>query len=200
MTRAIVYDIEIIRGPINRNETRVPGIEYVNSWDAHAAMGVSCIGVYDYDRDIYLTFLEDTFPKFVELADSADRLIGFNSLSFDNRVIAACIDSGFADRVRDKSYDLLVEIWTAAGLGPQFVYPSHTGYGLDAVSQANGGPPKTGHGAFAPVLWQQQKYGEVILYCANDILMTRLLVDQVRRGIPLACPKTGRLLPVRSPF
>lgn len=201
MTRVIVFDIEIVRGPLNRNEQPVEGIQYARSWETHAEMGVSCIGVYDYRDDIYLTFLDTPHDRrdFAELVEASDLIVSYNGLSFDNRVLDACY-GGIGAKLDAKTYDLLVEIWKASELGPKFVYPSHAGFGLDAVSAANGGPPKTGHGALAPVLWQQGRLGEVLRYCTNDVRLTRRLIDLLRTQGHLKCPKTGKQLAVRKPF
>lgn len=198
--RAIIFDCEIINAIQGKNEPRVPGITYCGGWRDFRGMGISVVGVYDYAEDRYRVFCNDNLAAFVELATAADLFISYNGYGFDNRLVAANTDDTVGKMFDAKTYDLLREVWVAAGLAPEFSYPSHVGYGLADVSQANGGPPKTGHGAQAPVLWQQGKIGQTIDYCLNDIHLTRLLVDQVRRGVPIACPKTGRLLPVRSPF
>lgn len=193
---AILFDIEIENAIQGRNEQRIPGIRYCNGWDDYKGAGIAVIGVYCYADGSTHVYAKDNIDEFVKLATSADLCIGYNNLRFDNAVIRACLGLD----LDNKTYDLLREIWVAAGLAPEFSYPSHVGYGLADVSQSNGGPPKTGHGAMAPVLFQQGKIGQLIDYCLADIWLTRRLVDQVRRGVPIACPKTGQLLNVRKPF
>lgn len=193
---AIILDCEIVNAIQGRNEPRVEGVRYCRGWDDHAGMGISCVGVYEYETDRCRVYCKDNFAALQKSVESAGVVITYNGFGFDHKLVRAALGWN----LDDKGYDLLREIWVAAGLSPTFSYPSHIGYGLADVSQANGGPPKTGHGATAPVLWQQGKVGEVIDYCLHDVWLTRRLVDQVRRGVPIACPKTGALLNVRPPF
>lgn len=183
----IIYDIEILKAIPGRDGRRLAGIEYAGGWDDHENLGIACICAYDYETDRYRTFLADNLDAFRQLVDRTDLVAGFNSVSFDNNV---CRAAGI-DVCDAKSYDLLVEAWAAAGLGPKFVYPSHVGFSLDALARANGLTGKTGHGAIAPVEWQRGRMGGVIDYCLEDVRLTKELVDRVIR--------TGRLRDPRNP-
>lgn len=97
------------------------------------------------------------------------------------------------------TYDLLVEIWAGAGLGPEFRFQTHAGYGLDAVCERNLGLRKTGNGALAPVLWQQGKRGQVIDYCLQDVKMERALLDLIREFGSIISPTDGSEIAVRTP-
>lgn len=123
-------------------------------------------------------------------------LVGFNSIPFDNAVIAATLGVGFEE---EKCYDLLRETWAAAGLGPVFQRGTHGGYGLDAICEKNFGTKKSGNGALAPVLWQRGNVGEVIDYCLNDIRLTKQLFDAALAGSAIKCPKSDAVLTLRSP-
>lgn len=194
----LIYDIEIIKAIPNRSGPRDPKIEYCEGWHDHENMGVSVIGCYDYREDRYRVFCADNFGAFLSrCAIDGTLLVSFNGISFDNRVIDACLKTKIPERI---CYDLLVEVWAASGLGPKFAYPSHAGFGLDAICEANFGTKKTGNGAFAPVLWQRSQIGEVIDYCLNDVRLTKQLFDHVLDGGRLKCPKTGNPLTLRSPF
>lgn len=196
--KALIYDIEIEKGIVGKGETRREGFEYCAGWHDHANMGVSVIGAYDYGEDRYRVFCKDNMEAFFQAVDDADVLVSFNGLAFDNQVIRACWSQ--TDFKPDgKCYDLLVELWAAAGLGPKFEYPSHAGFGLDAVCLANFGTRKTGHGAAAPLYWQQKMIGNVIDYCLNDVRLTKQLFDCVLSGGSVKCPKTGAYLGLRSP-
>lgn len=171
----MIYDCEIIKGILARGETAVPGIEYCAGWDDHANMGISVICAYDYVDGRYRVFCEDGFSDFVDLARVRSPVIGFNSLRFDDKLcVANELDVA-------TEYDLLVEVWRAAGR----FSPS----GLDALAKANSVGAKTGHGALAPVLWQQGQYGKVIDYCLDDIRLTKGLVDRVLRLGKLRDPR-----------
>lgn len=185
---ALIYDIEIVNAIPDRKGPRLPDITYCDGWRDHANMGISVIGAYDYVEDQYRVFCADNWDEFATLCGQRSCLIGFNSIPFDNAVIAAVLHFTLHE---EQCYDLLRELWVAAGLGPEFLYPSHAGYGLDAVCAANFGFRKTGHGAVAPVQWQQGKVGAVIDYCLNDIHLTKALFDRVLAENPIIDPKTG---------
>lgn len=199
---ALVYDLEIVRAVPSRKEPRLDGIEYCAGWQDHQHMGISVIGVYDFFIGHYRVFCADNWGEFLDLCAARDFLVGFNSIPFDNAVIAATLGVNLNALYPEKCYDLLREIWVADGLGPDFVYPTHAGYGLDAVCQANFGSRKTGHGAVAPVLWQQGKIGQVIDYCLNDVRLTCQLFKRAIRGPRILSPVSHRplfLRPVPAP-
>ena len=179
----IVYDIEIVKAIPNKDGSRVEGVEYCEGWKDHANMGVSVICAYDYETDRYRVFCRDNWSAFADLAAKSKPLVGFNSLAFDDQVVR------HADLLVCTEYDLLVELWKAAGLGGAFEYPSHIGFGLDAAAKANGVGQKTGYGGTAPVYWQQGKIGDVIDYCLEDVRLTKRLLDKVLRSGTLADPR-----------
>lgn len=185
----IIYDCEIVKAIQKKGEPRINGIEYCDGWKDFTNMGISVICAYDYATDRYRAFCDDNFGEFEILVDSTDCVVGFNSLAFDNKL---CAEYGI--KVPDeKSYDLLVEIWAGNKLGPNFVYPSHAGYGLDSMAKANVGQQKTNNGAFAPVLWQRGQIGQVIDYCLQDVALTKKLVDMV-------CINGGLMNPDKKDF
>jgi hypothetical protein len=194
----LIYDCEIVKAIPNRDGSTIDGIEYCAGWRDFENMGISVIGVYDYVEDRARVFCADNAEEFAVLWRGRDLCIGFNSIPFDNELIDAT--PGWASPLECDCYDLLREIWAAVGLGPEFNFKTHGGYGLDAVCEANFGTRKSGSGAFAPVLWQQGKIGEVIDYCLNDVHLTKQLFDAVLAGTPIKNPKGGPDLIVRKPF
>jgi hypothetical protein len=192
--KAIIFDCEIVKAIPSSKEPRIEGIEYCGGWGSHDDMGISVIGVYEYGVDQYHVFMRDNFPAFIDLVKSCDLCIGFNNIGFDNKLVKAVLGHDI-----NNSYDLLSEVWQAAGLPSYFAGSKSGGYGLDACAVANGLPGKTGKGALAPVLWQQGKFGTVCDYCLNDVAVTRKLIDKVLAGTFLD-PKTGRWLNVKKPW
>lgn len=198
MPNAIVFDCEIVHAIQGKREPRIDGIEYCGGWDDHKGMGISVCGVYDYAEDAYRVFLKDNRDEFKRLVERADLVIGFNSVGFDNKLVAACWEFEIPEA---KSYDLLAEIWAAHGLGMKFVYPTHIGYGLNETAAANGLPAKTGHGGQAPIDWQQRRPGKVIDYCLNDVRVTKKLVDRVAETSKLVSPvQFQKSVEVRRPW
>ena len=181
----LIYDIEIINAIPEKDKPDIPGIEYCKGWSDHANMGVSVIGAYDAVEDRFRVFTQETFTEFETLAK--DRyLIGFNSIAFDDEVLKHVGINVKTD------YDLLQELWVAAGLSRTFQYPSHTGFGLNATSEANGYGSKTGWGGHAPVQWQRGEWGSVIDYCLEDVRLTWRLVEQVMEISALRDPRNQR--------
>jgi hypothetical protein len=193
----VIYDAEIKKGIVRRGEEKLPGIEYCDGWRDYKNMGVSVVCAYSYDDDRYRIFCADNFDEMVELFASADIIAGFNNEAFDDELLKVAV-LGFDDIVT-RRYDLLREIWRAAGLKDTWGSPStHGGFGLAAMCEANYGYTKSGHGADAPVDWQRGKIGSVIDYCMWDIGLTKKLMDAALASESIINPKGGTLL-LRNP-
>lgn len=192
----IVYDVEIIKAIPNKKDPKIEGIEYCEGWGDHKGMGISVICAYDYVERRFRAFCKDNFDEFQTLVDASDWVAGFNIINFDNKVCAA---NGIAVP-EGKSYDILRAIWKAAGLDPTiFNSKTHGGFSLDAVADLNLGRKKTGHGALAPIEWQQGKYGSVIDYCLEDVRLEARLLNQILNEGKLMNPKDGKVLHIERP-
>lgn len=195
--RIVVYDVEIARAIPSNREPRYEDIEYCDGWEDIYRMGISVVCAYDYHTDRYRVFCDDNREEFIALVEARDIVCGFNNLAFDDRVVEATwgyrIDPG-------RSYDILVATWRAAGLGPKYVYPSHSGYGLEAMCEANLIGRKTGRGTQAPVDWQRGRVGSVVDYCLNDVALTVELLNRIIRYGRLRDPKTGGVLEYSFPY
>lgn len=191
----IIYDLEILKAIPDKSGKHIDGVEYCKGWADHANMGISVLCIYDYIEDRYRVFCGDNKEQFASRIKGA-LCVGFNSIPFDNTVLSATL--GWNAPKEENCYDLLRETWAAAGLGPEFVYPSHMGYGLDAMCEVNFGLKKSGNGAMAPVDWQHGNFGTVIDYCLNDVMLTKQLFDAVLRGDKIKSPKGGELI-LRKP-
>lgn len=204
MKNYLVYDLEIIKAVPEKGGVKpleAEGIQYCDGWHDHQNMGISVIGAYDSKDDRYRVFCADNFKEFFELADARDVLVSFNGIGFDNKVLLAAgvfrqidIEADFV------FYDILAELWNANGLRREFTYPTHIGFGLDAVAMANFGQKKSGNGALAPVEWQQGKIGSVIDYCLNDVKLTKRLFDRILETGGLRDPREpGRFMEMKRP-
>lgn len=177
----IIIDVEIKKAILGRGEQPLPIIEYCNGWRDFENMGISCVCTYDINTHLSRVFLEEDFESLKEYLYGKPTA-GFNTRRFDLPLLEANgIDRG---ALEDPHYDILEQIWLAQGLDPdRFVPRTHGGWGLDAVCQATLGIAKTGHGALAPVWWQQGKRGKVIDYCLNDVWMEgQLLLHIIKHG------------------
>jgi hypothetical protein len=195
MPKVLVIDAEIKKGIPSKNEPSVPGIEYCGGWRDFANMGIACLGGWQCWDSRARLWDEHTVATAQQAVDESDFVVTFNGLSFDGPLLV----EHKVEIPAHKHVDLLVAVWKAHGLGPRFSYPSHAGFGLDAVCQANGIGQKTSSGALAPVLWQQGKVGAVIDYCLNDVWMTKELA---RKGCcnALKSPKGDRMMRLELPF
>lgn len=194
--KILIYDCEIIKSIRDHKKVDLQGIEYCDSWQDYENMGISVIGVNFIDEEcsedsvfshnISAECDGDPLPYFQEGLDTTDVLVGFNNQSFDDNLIKA---NRFTIPEHVINYDILAEIWEGAGLGRTFVYPTHAGFGLDAICKANGLGEKSGNVANAAVLWQRGKYQEVIDYCLNDIKLTRKLFDLIQETGEIKDPR-----------
>lgn len=177
----IIIDVEIKKAILARGEIPIEGIEYCGGWRDFEGMGIACICTYDLDTNLSRVFLEEDLNALVDYLYSK-HTAGFNTKRFDLPLLQG--NDFFVDET--KHYDILEEIWIAQGLNPdKFYAKTHGGWGLDAVCQATLGTAKTGHGALAPVWWQQGKRGKVIDYCLNDVWMEAQLLLHIAKGIPV---------------
>ena len=196
----LIYDCEISAAIRGRGEAKREGIKYCQGWKDYAGMGISTVCAYDYESDQYGVFCQDNMDEFEALVRECDILVGFNSISFDNNVLTCVVPALTKEYLDAKSYDILVEIWKAAGLSPEFKYPSHIGYSLDAMVKANDlASGKTGNGALAPVWYQTGQWGRLVNYCLADVWLTKKLLDKIILCEPLVNPKAGGGLDLENP-
>lgn len=192
MKKILVYDCEIIKAIRDPKKVDLAHIEYCNGWDDYENMGISVIGINcinkknGFDLISNHNLWHNTIQDFQMVLEGANVLVGFNNQSFDDKLLKA---NGFIIPEHIVNYDLLAEIWVGAGLGREFVYPTHAGFGLDAICKANGLGEKSGDGANAAILWQKGKHQEVIDYCVNDIKLTRKLFELIQEKGEIKDPR-----------
>lgn len=173
MTKILIYDCEIIKCIPSKNGYKKPGFDYCAGWNDHANMGISLIGAWlSWDNSIRI-YPQSAFDKFQEAVKQSDLIVGFNSISFDDKL---CRANGIDI---ETDYDLLSEVWAAAGMPRQYTYGvTRPGYRLEDLAQANLGKGKSGSGELAPELWQRGKQSEVVRYLTDDILLTKAIFDR----------------------
>jgi hypothetical protein len=191
--KTLIYDAEIINcipsGEIN------PNLSYCKDWNDYANMGIAVIGTWvswKLPTRRYQAFTRQELDQFQELVNQAERIVGFNSLSFDDKLLQA---NGIKITT---TFDLLCEIRKASLQPPHYTKGvTRKGYSLDNLAIANLGVGKTGTGELAPVLWQQGRYQDVISYCLNDVKLTKRLY-YLFLSKRLYDPTNGRKLPYRA--
>lgn len=190
MSRKIAfYDCEIAKCVPDRYYDNDPKYEYCKGWHDKAGMGIACIAVYT-NWSGYHVFLGSELAEFQQLMSGADEIVGFNSIDFDDQLLAA---NGIQIKT---TYDLLCETRIASGQPPHYTRgKTRGGYSLEQMSQANLGRGKSGTGALAPEQWQDGKYRKVIDYCLNDIGLLRELYERRSRIVD---PTNGSILLLRG--
>ena len=68
---------------------------------------VSVVVIYDYSTGKYLSFEEHEIPKLAPILQTADQIIGYNTIDFDYQVIQPYLNFNIAEI---PSLDLLQEI------------------------------------------------------------------------------------------
>lgn len=191
MPKAIIYDCEIKNAIPDKNEPIRPNVVYCKGWKDFLGMGIAVITVFDYHMGQYRIFCEDNLNDFAALVDDSELIIGFNSIHFDNNLVAA---HGIEIDPR-KNWDLYVEAKEAAGAGK-----FDKGYKLDDFVQINFRIKKKQSGAMAPILWQQGKKGQVIDYGLTDTWLTKRCIDLIVETGSIMDPRTGRQLSLSIPL
>lgn len=191
----ILYDVEIVRAIPTNGVPREEGVAYCHNWQDYSNMGISVIVAYDSAMREYHVFLHDNLNEFQTLV-AGKMIVGFNSVSFDDRVCAA------HGLVVKTNYDVLRSIYSAKGLDPfpQYYSEAYRGYSLDAVSMATFGVGKSEQGALVPMLWQKGEWGRVINYCLRDVRLLVALMSRICAGDGIIDPVTKEPLAMNPPM
>ncbi len=148
MAYEVVFDIE------TKNT-----FQDVGAYDA-SLLSVSFVGAYRSDTGEYLSYFEEDLPKLWPLLENADRLIGYNSLSFD----IPCLNRYYAgDLKKIPHLDLMRKIEATLGFRCK----------LDDVAKATIGEGKTGHGLDAVRYWNNGELDKLAKYCLDDVRITK---------------------------
>lgn len=192
----VVFDLEI-----KKTIDELP-----NGWEDKHLMGVSSGVAWDNLAERWLIFDDHNLAQLIERLSSAKLVVGFNHIRFDYRVLEGAVGSD-ADFMIDRpviqtgafrkdgeffynqedveklDFDILLEIWKALGKGPVFNRDTHGYFGLDAVARQTLGLDmgKTGHGAHAPVLFQEGRLAKLMEYNLQDVKLTRDLFRFARK-------------------
>lgn len=144
-----------------------------------AQLGVSLVGVYDYEDDRFLTFREENFADLETLLKSADEIIGFNLIGFDWPVLA----SELGDWVLDlPTLDLMLEV--QKGINRRV--------SLDALAKETLGMSKLGSGLDALEYYRVGDWDKLERYCIEDVKLTRDLYEYAKKNGNLLFSKGQR--------
>ena len=129
-----------------------------------ADLDISVVCIYDYERDMHQSFLQEDFGRLWPILEGADMLITYNGDHFD----IPLLDKYYpGDLTKIKSLDLLKEIKNSLGRRIK----------LDTVAEATLGRNKSGHGLEAITWWKQGEIDKIIKYCTEDVRITKEVYD-----------------------
>ncbi|MEI6690925.1 MAG: ribonuclease H-like domain-containing protein [bacterium] len=137
-------------------------------------LGVSISCVYfrndENSEEWYKAYREEQFSEMFKLFEIADRIVGFNSISFD---LAALAPYYVGNLKTLPSLDIMVELEKKLG---------HR-VSLDAVAKETLGIQKNGHGLDAIRYFHDGDWESLEKYCLQDVKVTKELYDYgVARG------------------
>lgn len=144
MSKEVVFDIET---------QTAAGFDYKQ-------MRASVVGVYFYETDEYICYEESEFSKLWPRLERADRLIGFNQISFDIPILNNYYPG---DLGKLPQLDILEVIRKTIGFRLK----------LDHVAQTCLGVGKSANGLQAVEWWKQGEIQKVKDYCLQDVKVTK---------------------------
>lgn len=158
-------------------ETRKMASE-VGGWDGMRSglAGVSLLIAHDSETDDYYFYDDHTLDEFARLAEQPGViLVGYNSKWFDLLVVQGILGRRLKVRYHIDLFDLIKDALDREGRARE------RGWKLGDAALRSMGMTKNGEGAAAPELMKQGRLAELVTYCKHDVLLTRQLLDYVRR-------------------
>jgi hypothetical protein len=172
----IIFDIETCKPVPPKDPADVlHGIQYCKGWTDYCGMGIGLFGAIVLDSDLEQTrsqIIDGTsragLHEIGDLLNSADHVIGFNSSSFDLKLLEA---HGIWLGADVRHHDLLVLIREALKL--RDVSLKGRSYSLESMMRANIQREKPMSGAMVPVMLQRGNVQAAREYLQSDIEATR---------------------------
>ncbi|MBN2240408.1 MAG: ribonuclease H-like domain-containing protein [Dehalococcoidales bacterium] len=166
-------------------ETKKLNEEVEGGWKNVPAFGMALSVTWDADNG-FRTWMEEDASALVEELSQSEKIIGFNNIGFDNKVLSAYVPET-QNLLNPKSFDMLSDIHKRLGFRVS----------LDNLCAATLGANKIADARDAVYWFREGKIDKVVEYCEKDVELTR---DLYRYGQENGCilyPKYGR--PVRLP-
>ena len=183
----LVFDVELATCVPDYDGSRMAGYTYCAGWRDFLGMEIACIGAMTTDGGVPQLWSYD-LAGFWEEVTKYTHVVTFNGDQFDIPLLQSKRLFPLVP-----SYDILAELWKAAGLDPMDFQPrSHGGFGLERIARDNLGVGKILSGAQAPREWQDGHRSRVYNYCLHDVWLTRELYALIELGVPLVT-KVGPL-------
>jgi DEAD/DEAH box helicase domain-containing protein len=123
-------------------------------------MGVSCAVLYDSGSGQFHDYSQDQVEDLCLHLAQLDRVVGFNLIRFDYKVLGGLCDFDFHGL---PTLDILVKIHETLGYR----------LSLDHLAQNTLGAQKSADGLMALQWWQEGQLDKIIEYCTQDVRVTR---------------------------
>lgn len=115
----------------------------------------------------FKAFFEKDISEMWPILETADVIVGFNNIDFDNEVLRPYY-SGDPDK------------WNNLDLMQRFKDSAGHRISLDAIAKQSCGVAKTGNGLDAIRYYRQKQFRELAKYCLQDVAVTRDVYDYGR--------------------
>lgn len=150
--KKIVFDIET-KNTFSEAESNNP-----------ADLDISLVGIYNYEKDEYLSFLAEELGDLWPILEKTEMLIGFNSNHFDIPLLNKYYPG---DLSKIKSLDIMHEVKKVIGRRVS----------LNQISKATLGKGKIGKGLDAIKWWKAGDIENLRKYCLEDVKITKEVYD-----------------------
>lgn len=163
-------------------------IETIGDIKNYADLKVSVVSIYEYEHDRYQSFTEHEMGKLWPIFEKSERLIGFNSESFDLPILNHYYTGNFSSFPH---LDLLKVIKDATG---------HR-YKLNDIAKATLQIEKSADGLIAQRWYEEGRIDKIKEYCEQDVRLTKELYEYGRKNKMLYYyALTGELVPIAVDF
>ncbi len=127
-------------------------------------LDISLVGLYDYETNMYYSYVQEEFDALWDMLKKADVLITYNGDHFDIPLLNKYYKkAGRGDLTTIHSLDLLKEIKNSYGRRMK----------LDQIAEGTFGIHKSGNGLEAVAWWREGEIEKIRKYCLDDVKITR---------------------------
>lgn len=132
-------------------------------------LGLSVVCAYSSKRDKYFSFLENELEGLWPLMESAERIIGYNIVSFDMNVLRPYY---IGKMEHFPVFDLMLEVVNSINFRPK----------LDSIAKATLGASKMGNGLDAIEYFAKGEIEKLKKYCLKDVELTWKVYDYGKKN------------------
>ncbi len=181
----IVYDVELCREIKRKQDWKTIDDKWFGSAVA-----------YSYYQDRYYFFLHRNGLLSLRALLNKSRVITFNGINFDSQIVLGRTRSvrkngeKYGLTIQHKNcqwieYDIFVQCLRSVYNLSEDVDAkkrvSPGGFKLDDIAKKTIRKKKVGNGAEAPKLYQQKRYDELFSYNLQDVRITKMLFDHIKK-------------------